>query len=85
MNPVRHLTGINNTNMKNNMSNGMKTSKTLLKRLKITKKKKILKRPIHQDHLNAKNSGDEGRRKKGLKRVSKSERKIIKKVLPNRV
>ena len=46
-----------------------KTKKSIVKRFKITKNKRLMRRPQHQDHFNAKQSGKERRRKKKLKRV----------------
>lgn len=43
-----------------------KTNKSLLKRIKITGSGKIMKRPPHQNHFNAKDSGKETRRKRGF-------------------
>jgi len=65
------------------MAKKMKTRKALLKRIKITGRKKILTRPVHQGHFNAKDSGNKTRRKRKAERVSSINRKIIKKVLPN--
>lgn len=47
------------------MMHGLKTKKALLKRVKITGRKKILKRPPHQNHFNAKESGEQTRNKRG--------------------
>lgn len=48
-----------------------KTKKALLKRVKITGRKKLMKRPPNQNHFNAKDSGQESRRKRGDKRAPK--------------
>lgn len=48
------------------MSKKHKTKKALLKRIKITGGGKILKRPPHQDHFNAKESGNQTRGKRGF-------------------
>lgn len=42
-----------------------KTNKSFLKRVKITGTGKMMKRPPHQDHFNAKESGSAARNKKG--------------------
>ncbi len=56
-----------------------KTNKSITKRFKITKNKKVLFRPLHQDHYNAKDSGNETRRKRGVKRLKGAiAKKIIK-------
>ncbi len=47
----------------------LKTNKSITKRFKITKNKKVLFRPMHQDHCNANDSGNETRRKRGIKRL----------------
>jgi len=41
-----------------------KTNKSITKRFKITKNKKVLFRSAHQDHYNAKESGNKTRRKR---------------------
>ncbi|OGZ32878.1 MAG: hypothetical protein A2V69_00695 [Candidatus Portnoybacteria bacterium RBG_13_40_8] len=46
-----------------------KTKKSISKRFRITKNKKLMRRPQHQDHLSAGDSGKERRRKKGFKMV----------------
>lgn len=60
----------------------LKTKKALLKRIKITGRKRILKRRTHQDHLNAKDSGNRTRRKRKTSELSSSDKKIIKRLLP---
>lgn len=49
------------------MVHGAKTKKALLKRVKITGRSKIMKRPPHQNHFNAKDSGNKTRQKRGDK------------------
>lgn len=57
----------------------LKTNKSLTKRFKITKNKKVLFRPMHQDHYNANDSGNQTRRKRGVKILKgKIAKKIIK-------
>ncbi len=56
----------------------MKTNKSITKRFKITKNKKVLRRPQHQNHLNAADTGDETRRKRKKK---KSKGALKKKIL----
>jgi ribosomal protein L35 len=51
------------------MSKPGKTNKSITKRFKLTKNKHLMRRPQHQDHLNAKESGKEKQRKKGVKRL----------------
>jgi len=59
----------------------MKTVKFATKRLKLTKKGKMLFRPARQNHFNAKQSGQQTRQKRGLKNLSKSDTKTFKKIL----
>jgi len=59
----------------------MKTRKSIKKRFKITKTGKILRRPIGQNHFQAKKSGKEKRMKKKWVIVSKAEVKKIKQFL----
>jgi len=42
----------------------LKTNKSITKRFKITKNKKVLFRSAHQNHYNAEDSGNETRRKR---------------------
>lgn len=55
----------------------MKTRKSISKRFKITKTKKILRRHTRQDHFNARDSGNKTRQKRGMVRVSGTDRKKI--------
>lgn len=48
----------------------LKTNKSIAKRFKVTKNKKVLFRPSHQDHYNAKESGNKTRKKRKLKRLT---------------
>lgn len=59
----------------------MKTRKFATKRLKLTKKGKMLFRPAGQNHFNAKESGNKTRRKRGLENLPKNQAKIFKKIL----
>lgn len=61
----------------------MKSNKALLKRIKITGRKKILKRPLHQSHFNAKESGNKTRKKRKTDEISSVDQKKIKKIMPN--
>jgi len=61
----------------------LKTNKALLKRIKITGKKKIFKRALHQSHFNAKESGNKTRQKRKTSKISSADRKKIKQILPN--
>jgi len=59
----------------------MKTRKAIKKRFKITKKGKVLYRPIGQDHFRAKKSGKAKRQKRGFVKVDKTLAKQIKRAL----
>ncbi len=59
----------------------MKTCKFATKRLRQTKKGRILFRPTHQNHFNAKESGKKTRKKRALKSLPKNQAKIFKKIL----
>jgi len=59
----------------------MKTCKFAAKRLRQTKSGKILFRSAHQNHFNAKQSGNQTRHKRGFKTLPKNQTKIFKKVL----
>lgn len=48
---------------------GKKTNKSITKRFKITKNKKVLFRPGHQDHFNAKESSNKTREKRKTKKL----------------
>lgn len=54
-----------------------KTKKTIAKRFKITKKKKILFRKGGQDHFNARESGKITKAKRRDIQLSKADRKVI--------
>jgi ribosomal protein L35 len=59
----------------------MKTKKSLIKRFKVTKNKKILRRAAGQDHFLAKKSAKQKRKTKKLLPLNKGEVKYIKKLL----
>jgi len=60
----------------------LKTRKSICKRIKVTGRKKFLRRPTKQDHFNAKDPGQKTRAKRRLAQVSLMNRKKIKKSLP---
>lgn len=60
----------------------LKTNKALKKRVKVTKKKKILIRTGGQDHFNSRESGKVTRNKKRDKKISDANVKTVKKLLP---
>lgn len=60
----------------------LKTNKSALKRFKITKKK-VLHRHPHQNHFNAKQSGQKTRQKRGYEVLPSTKiSQNIKKILP---
>lgn len=59
-----------------------KTRKAVLKRIKITGKKKFLRRKPGQDHFNAKESGKRTRRKRDDLKLNEVNKKIFKRELP---
>jgi ribosomal protein L35 len=61
----------------------LKTRKALLKRIKITGRKKILKRIARQNKFNAKESGNKTRKKRKASKFSPANKKRIRKALPN--
>lgn len=61
----------------------LKTRKALLKRIKITGRKKILARKTHQGHFNAKESGNQTRNKRRDNIISPADSRKIRKILPN--
>jgi len=63
--------------------NKLKPNKALLKRIKVTGRKKILKRALHQSHFNAKESGNKTRQKRKTSEASSVDRKRIKQILPS--
>lgn len=59
----------------------IKTRKSVAKRFKITKNKKIIKRSTGQDHFNARESGKQKRSKKLDKSLAKADAKNIIKMI----
>lgn len=64
------------------MSKGFRPKKALLKRIKITGKGKMLRRPTRLNHFNAKDSGQTTRRKRKASLIAKSDEKAIRQLLP---
>ncbi|MBI2635272.1 MAG: 50S ribosomal protein L35 [Parcubacteria group bacterium] len=60
----------------------IKTNKSIQSRIKITGGGKLLRRPTHQSHFNAKESSRQTRIKHGVKQVKKSDYKSFIKYLP---
>ncbi len=68
-----------------NMPHTGKTNRSFLKRVKITGRGKIMKRPPHQDHFNAKEGGDSARQKKGRIMAPKSLMRSAKALLQSNI
>ena len=60
----------------------MKTKKALIKKVKITKNRKVLRRKTGQNHYNSKETGKVGREKKKMLRLFKADEKNVLKALP---
>jgi len=60
----------------------LKTHKALVKRIKISKRKKVLKRATGQNHYNSKETGKAGRAKKSDNRLFKADEKNVLNALP---
>ena len=58
-----------------------KTVKFATKRLRLTKKGKVMFRPNRQNHFNAKQSGNQARHKRGTKSLAKASADVFKKIL----
>ena len=60
----------------------IKTKKSVVKKIKITKNKKAIRRSTGQNHYNSKESGKAGRAKKKDKRMFRTDEKNIVAALP---
>jgi large subunit ribosomal protein L35 len=60
----------------------MKTKKSVIKKVKITKNGKVIRRATGQNHYNSKETGAEGRAKKKDKRMFRADEKNIVAALP---
>lgn len=60
----------------------LKTHKSVRKRFKITKNKKLLKKICGQDHFNSREPGKVTRNKRRLKQISSAFKKNIQTLLP---
>ncbi len=60
----------------------LKTRKAVAKKFKITKRKKVTRRITGQNHFNSKESGKEGRQKRGDVRLFRADEKNVLKALP---
>lgn len=59
----------------------MKTRKAISKRLKITKKKKMIRRPAGQNHFRAKKPGKKTRQTHGGQEIAEMNHKTFKKAI----
>ncbi|KKS23909.1 MAG: 50S ribosomal protein L35 [Microgenomates group bacterium GW2011_GWC1_41_8] len=59
-----------------------KTNKSILSRLKISGKGKLIRRATNQSHFNAKDSGKKGRLKHKSALIKKSDKKLFKQYIP---
>ena len=64
------------------MSKGFRPKKALLKRIKITGKGKMLRRQTRLNHFNARDSGQNTRRKRKESLIAKSDEKAVRQLLP---
>ena len=60
----------------------LKTNKSISSRLKISGKKKFIRRATNQSHFNAKTSGKKRRLKHRVSSIMKTEVKAVKQFLP---
>lgn len=60
----------------------LKTHQFAAKRFHVSKKGKLLKRYVGQDHFNARDSGKITRKKRRDTQISKSYRKTLRKLIP---
>ncbi len=60
----------------------LKTKKAAAKKFKVTKNRKVTRRKTGQNHFNSKETGKEGRMKKGDVRLFKADEKNVLKALP---
>ena len=60
----------------------LKTNKSVAKKVKVTKRKKVLRRRTNQNHFNSKDTGREGQRKRMDLTLFKTDAKNVLKSLP---
>jgi len=60
----------------------LKTPKSVVKKVRITKNKKVMRRATGQNHYNSKDTGEEGRKKRTDVRLFKTDEKNILNSLP---
>jgi len=61
----------------------LKTNKAILSRLKVTGRKKLIRRAANQSHFNAKTSGKQRRLKRQILSVKNQDTKAFKQRLPH--
>lgn len=60
----------------------LKTKKSLVKKIRVTKKKKVMRRKCGQNHYNSKETGQTGREKKKDLRLFRADEQNVLKALP---
>ncbi len=60
----------------------LKTSKSASKRFKVSGKGKLMRRPVNNGHFNAKSTGSERQRKRGMSSLSKANHRDIDNMMP---
>lgn len=60
----------------------MKTKKSVIKKVRLTKKRKLLRRKTGQNHFNSKETGKKGRQKRKDVRLFQTDEKNLLKALP---
>jgi ribosomal protein L35 len=60
----------------------LKTNKSVAKKVKVTRKRKVLRRKTSQNHFNSKDSGKEGQRKRMDVTLFKTDAQNVLKSLP---
>lgn len=60
----------------------LKTPKSVIKKIKLSRRKKVLRRRTGQNHYNSKETGQAGRKKKGDFPMFKTDQKNVLKALP---
>ena len=60
----------------------IKTNKSVAKRFRITKNKKVMKRTCGQDHFNARETGNTKRNKRRDGQLAKVDRKNVRSFIP---
>lgn len=60
----------------------LKTNKSVVKKVRLTKKRKVMRRQTGQNHYNSKDNGQEGRVKRNDVRLFKADEANVLKALP---